>query len=153
LCDCYCSQLIRISVFKHFVASFSESKPVSQLSNRHGPLLTVRLMFLSFFKGALLPNLNKMVECEILILVVQHLEDIFNIICLDLHVWLNILSVGAKGVSADWHKLTQCKLGDYCNRKSVYPFKRRAGNFITEKELDIIFSLTLLGITKEELPS
>jgi hypothetical protein len=36
--------------------------------------LRLRLRFLSFFRGALLLNFSKMVECEILIVVVQQLQ-------------------------------------------------------------------------------
>ena len=55
-CSFLCSLLIRINALKHIDASFSEPKQLSQLWNCHGPLSRVRQRFLSFFKGALLPN-------------------------------------------------------------------------------------------------
>ena len=61
------------------LSSFCCSLPVwnqslltfSPLANCHGPVLILRLRFLSFFNGALLPNWRKMFEFEVLILVVQ----------------------------------------------------------------------------------
>jgi len=53
---------------------------------------------------------------------------------MDLHAWLNILCLAAEGVSVD-----QCKSRhrnrDYCNGESVYPFKSRARNLVTEKRI------------------
>jgi hypothetical protein len=71
--------LFRIDVLKQLGASFSASKPLSQLRNLHGPLLRLRLRFLSLFKGTLLRNFNKIVERELLIVVAQELEDTFSI--------------------------------------------------------------------------
>lgn len=64
---CFCSPLVRINVLTHDDASFSESKPLSYLQNRHGPLLILRVVFLSLFEGALLPNVSQIVERELAI--------------------------------------------------------------------------------------
>jgi hypothetical protein len=66
--------LVGINVLKHLDASLNQSKPLSQLQTRHGPLLKLMLTFLRFFKGVLLPNFNKMAENQFLITVVQLLE-------------------------------------------------------------------------------
>lgn len=79
--SCCCWLHIHVSGLKHLDAFFSESKPLIELWNHHGPVVRLRLKFLSFFKGALLPNFNKMVEHEIEIVEVQQLEDIFSIVC------------------------------------------------------------------------
>ena len=62
---CFCSLLVRINVLTHDDASFSESKPLSQLQNRHGSLLILRVMFLTLFEGALLPNVSQIVDREL----------------------------------------------------------------------------------------
>jgi hypothetical protein len=61
--------------------------PCSHLQNRHGPLLAL----FSFFKSALLPNLNKIVDCELLIMGVQQLEDTFSIVLTNFRSFLNPL--------------------------------------------------------------
>jgi hypothetical protein len=53
--------------------------PLSQLQNHHGPLLRIRLRFLSYFKGALLLNFRKTVKQDLLIMEVKQLKDIFSI--------------------------------------------------------------------------
>jgi hypothetical protein len=52
---------------------------------------------LGSFKGALLPNLNKMIDRELITGVRQH-ENIFNIACSNLRAWLSSLRLGAKNV-------------------------------------------------------
>jgi hypothetical protein len=69
--------LVPVNVLRSLNASFSECKPFSQLQNHHSPFLTLRLSFLTFFKGTMLPNSNKIETCEILVMVVQQLEDTF----------------------------------------------------------------------------
>ena len=54
LFDCHCSLLIPTNVLKHTDARFIESTTLGQLQNPHGPLLQLRLRFISFFNGALL---------------------------------------------------------------------------------------------------
>ena len=49
-------------------------------STHFGPILRLRLSFLSLFKEVLLPNFKKAVGRETLIMEVQQLEDIFCII-------------------------------------------------------------------------
>ena len=44
---CWCSLPIWINVLKHLDTSFSHSKTVGQILNPHGPLLRLRLRFLS----------------------------------------------------------------------------------------------------------
>lgn len=46
----------QISVLKCTASSFSKSKSLSQLQNCNGPLLRLRLMFLSFLQSVLPPN-------------------------------------------------------------------------------------------------
>ena len=79
LSSCCCSILIPLIVYKHLDASFSQSKPLSQLQNRHGPLLRPRLGLLSFFKGAVLLNFDQIVERGLLFVEFQQLEDVFSI--------------------------------------------------------------------------
>ena len=66
-----CSLLVRINVLKHLAASFNEPKPLSQLRNHHCSLLGLMRRFLAFVKGTLIPNFNKMVARELLIIGVQ----------------------------------------------------------------------------------
>jgi hypothetical protein len=61
---------------QHLNSSASETKQLSQLQNRHGLLLKLRLGFLSFLRRTSLLNLDKMVERQLLILRVQQLEEI-----------------------------------------------------------------------------
>jgi hypothetical protein len=62
------------------------STPLSQLQSRHGLLLRLRLRLLSYFKGALLLNSNKIVKGEFLNMGVQKLEDVFSIVITDLRI-------------------------------------------------------------------
>jgi hypothetical protein len=55
-------------------ASFSDSNPLSEHRNGHGPIL--RLRFLSFFKCALLPNINHVAELEFLFVGAEQLEHL-----------------------------------------------------------------------------
>ena len=84
-----CSLLVGINILKHPDVSFSDPTPLSQIQNCHGPLLTLRFWFLSFFKGALLPNFNKIVEREFLTMGVQQLKDTFSTVRTNLRSWLN----------------------------------------------------------------
>lgn len=61
------SLMLRTKLTRHLNATFNESKPLSQLRNCHGPLLTIRVRFLNFliFKGRF-PNFTDVVQCEIL---------------------------------------------------------------------------------------
>jgi len=56
---------------KHHDASFRESKPRIQIWDGHTPLLSLRLRFLSFFKGALTPNFNVTLEVVLPVLGIQ----------------------------------------------------------------------------------
>jgi hypothetical protein len=49
---------------------------------------------LDFFTGALLPNFQKTVNREFLIMEVQQLEDILSIVRTKFLVWLNVLVLG-----------------------------------------------------------
>ena len=53
---CCKSLIVTVNVHRYLDASYSHSKPLSQLKNSQGPLLRPRLRFLCFFKGGLLPN-------------------------------------------------------------------------------------------------
>jgi len=55
---CTSSPPFPISVVSHHKASLNASELLSQLRNRHGPILSFRFMFLGFSKGALIPNYN-----------------------------------------------------------------------------------------------
>lgn len=79
-----CSQLLRINIRRQCDdASLSESILLSEIQNNFGFLLGVRLRFLSFCKGALLVNFNKIIELGFPIVGVQQLEDIFSVVCKD----------------------------------------------------------------------
>ena len=94
LSSCFCSLPVPVNVLKHPDASFNEFKPLSRLQNRHGPLLRLRLRFMSL-KGAFLANLKNNVQWEPLIMAVQQLEDIFSDLRLIYCMW------GAKDVCAE----------------------------------------------------
>jgi len=47
-------------------------------------------------KAALLPNFNKTVRCELLIIGVQQPEDVFSILSKNFRAWLQILDLEAK---------------------------------------------------------
>jgi len=78
LSSCCCSLRVLLIVHKYLDASFSQSKPLSQLQNRHGPLLRPRIRFLSFFKGAVLLNFDQIVDTGLLFVEFQQLEDVFS---------------------------------------------------------------------------
>jgi hypothetical protein len=52
-------------------------------------------------KGTLLPNFNKILGREFLIVGVQQAEGIFSILYTNLNPWLKILCLGANDVSAE----------------------------------------------------
>jgi hypothetical protein len=66
--------LVPINVLKLPGAIFSESKPLRQTENRHGPLCRLRFGLLGYFKGALLRNFDS-VERMLLIVGVLQLAD------------------------------------------------------------------------------
>jgi hypothetical protein len=107
---------LRTTALKHRGASFYESKPQCQPINRQSPLQRLRLkfrlmlknilrlmfglrlvlkfvIFLCFFKGALLPNFKKMIEHELHIMGVRQLEDIFSTALKNLRTWTNTLGL------------------------------------------------------------
>jgi len=53
-------------------------------------------MFLSFFERSLLQNFIEIVECKLLIVGTQQLDEIFGILLKNLLSLLNILSLGPK---------------------------------------------------------
>jgi len=55
--------------------------------------LRLRLMFLSFFDGALLPKFDNLFERQRLIVWLQHLEFIFSVVRVILRAWPSILCV------------------------------------------------------------
>jgi hypothetical protein len=67
LCSSSSSLPVRINVLKQF-----DAKPLSQLPNRHGSTVRIRVMFLSFFKRALLPNFSRSWCVGILIMILEH---------------------------------------------------------------------------------
>jgi hypothetical protein len=80
LSSCCRSLLVQINVLKHLDANLHKCKPLTQILNSHGTLVRLSLRFPSSFKCALLPNFNKIVELELLILIVYQLKDTFSII-------------------------------------------------------------------------
>ena len=67
--------LVLTNVLERLDASFSQFRPISQVRSCYGALHRLR-----FLKDALLPNLNKSVDSELLIMKIQQLEDIFSIV-------------------------------------------------------------------------
>jgi len=103
---------LRTNALKHRGASLYEFKPLNQPRNRHSPLQRLRLklrltlkniltltlglrlvlkfvIFLCFFKGALLPYFNKMIEHELPIMGVRQLEDVFSMAHKNVRAWFN----------------------------------------------------------------
>ena len=110
LCSCRCSLPFPVSPQTPW-CQLHQPKTLSQLEHHHGPLLRLRLSFLSFFKGALLPNFNKMVERDLSIMWVQQLKDIFSIVLKNLGAWL-MLGLQANAVIAERCKSRRRKSGD-----------------------------------------
>jgi hypothetical protein len=117
LYSCCYSLLVLINVLTHHEASSSESEPLSQLCNHHGPLLKLHL---NFFMGGLLLNLNKVFEHELLIMGGQQLIDIFSIIRMDLCTWLNMLGLGANNINARQYKSRHGESQANCNVCTLY---------------------------------
>jgi len=107
---------LRTDALKHRDVNFYESKPPSQPISRHIPLqrlkLKLRLMlknivrlmfglrlvlnfviFLRFFKSALFPNFNKVIEHELQFMGVRQLEDVFSMALKKLRAWINTLGL------------------------------------------------------------
>jgi hypothetical protein len=84
------------NVLRHPDVSFNESKPLSQLRNRHVPLLRLSLWFLY-----LLSNFNSMIEREILVKGIQQPEDIFSIAHRNFLACLTYWGLGANDLSSD----------------------------------------------------
>jgi hypothetical protein len=63
---------------KHLDATFSESKPGSQIQNPRGPLL--RFRFLTLFMTLLLPNFSRIAERQLQILGNPQMEDTFSVV-------------------------------------------------------------------------
>ena len=95
---CCCTLLAGINVLRYLDVSSNESSPLLQLRNLLSPFLRLRLRLLDSFKGALLPNLNKMVERELLITGVQKHENILQITRTILRVGLRTLRLEANNV-------------------------------------------------------
>jgi hypothetical protein len=126
--SCCCSLPVPVNVFKHLDASFSQSKPLSQLQHRYGPLLRLRLRSLCSFMAALLPNFNKTVRRELLIMEVQQIDDVFNILCTNIRAWINTSDLEEKELSTERRK---CGRLPYCGESAVlrwppspYQFRR-----------------------------
>jgi hypothetical protein len=82
----------------------------SELGNRRGPLLRIKLKFLSFlnFKGTETPKFENVVDCQILMVVDQQLEDIFNIVLTNFFAWLNIMCLAVNDASRGTTVLSVC---------------------------------------------
>ena len=78
LSSCCCFLLVPPIVHKHPYASFNQSKSLSQLQNRHDPLLRPRVRLLSFLKGAVLLNFDQIVDRGFMFVEFQQLEDDFS---------------------------------------------------------------------------
>jgi hypothetical protein len=76
-------------VAARFNANSMCPSPSGNLKTVNGPLLRLRLRFLSFSKHASLSDLKKYGQASHLIMVIQRLEDAFSIICINLCAWLN----------------------------------------------------------------
>ena len=71
--------------------------PLSQLETIM--VLSLGLRFLSFFKGALLPNFNKIVKRDLLVIGARQLKHIFSIVAMNVHAWLNVLCLGTNDLN------------------------------------------------------
>jgi len=102
-------------------ASFSDSNPLSEPRNRHGPVFRLRLRFLSFFKCALLSNINRVVEREFLFMGTEQLEDIFSILRMNLRTSLDVMGWRAKDVNAERSNSRRCISGGDCMWQKQVP--------------------------------
>ena len=78
LSSCCYFLFLPLIVHKHLDISFNQSKPLSRLQNRHGPLFRSRLRLLSFFKGAVLLTFDQTDERGLLFVEFQQVEDVFS---------------------------------------------------------------------------
>lgn len=109
----YCSLLIQISVLKYLAGSINEyNKPLSQLQNHYGSLPGLIRRFLAFFKGTLISNFKKMVNCELLIIRIQQLDGIYSITTSYLCTCLNIIGLGVYDVSREQCKSRKLEVGN-----------------------------------------
>jgi len=110
-------------------ASFTDSTPLSEPRNGHGPILRLRLRlrlrFLSFFKCALLPSINHVVERGFLFVAAEQLEDIFSILQTNLHTSLDVLGWGANDVNAERSNSRRCISGVIVCSKHKYPMSHK----------------------------
>lgn len=88
-----CSMPFGVTVLQHLDASFNDSEPLSQLLKRHGRVLRLWHRLLRFLKRVLFQNFNKIVQCELLIVGVRQVEDIFNIVRTNLRAWIGTLGL------------------------------------------------------------
>ena len=95
-------------------ASFSDSNPISEPRNGNGPIRRLRLRFLNFFKCALLPNINHVVERDFLFMGAEQLEDIFSILRTNLRTSLDVLGLAANDANAVRSNSRRCISGGDC---------------------------------------
>jgi hypothetical protein len=101
-------------VFKGLISSntsFGQSKSHSRHCNCRGPVLWFRLRFLSFFKGALLLNVNTIVQREFSNCKTSSAWylRIYELVLIH-WVW------GHTTISTEWHKSNWRKSEDHCSR-------------------------------------
>jgi hypothetical protein len=113
---CCCSLLVLIKVLKYVHANSMSPSPSGNLKTIYGPLLWLRLRFLSFSKHASLPNLKKYGQMS----HPDHgnsatCQDTFSIMYVNLHTWLN-----TRSWKMDWDTVTfmssrDTEMGFCCN--------------------------------------
>jgi hypothetical protein len=108
----YCSLLIQINVLKHLAGSFNTPKPLSQPQHHCGSLPGLTCRFLASFKGTMISNFNKIVNCELPIIGIQQPDGIYSIITSYLCIYLNIFGLGAYDVSAEQCTSRKLKVGN-----------------------------------------
>lgn len=105
--SCRCSLLVPLNVVKHSGAKLSEFKLFCRLRNCRGSLRRLCVRCVNFDKEVLLPNFNKTVKRQQLIMALQQLEYILH------RSYIRICILVAMYLSAEWRKSR-----DYCVRSS-----------------------------------
>jgi len=96
---CFCILLVHIDDLKLLDASFSESKPLS--TEITVLLSSIRLRSLVSLRLLWFQVTTRYFECELLVMGVQVLKDMFSITCMNSHAWFSILGLRANNIDVE----------------------------------------------------